>query len=41
MTIRTATGIIATYMRACKFDGWVSFWRNGGIAELPSMLMSR
>ena len=26
MTIRTATGLIAVYMRACKFDGWTSFW---------------
>ena len=22
----TATGLIAAYMRACKFDGWASFW---------------
>ena len=28
MTIRTATGLIAWYMRACKFDGWASFWRT-------------
>lgn len=28
MKIRTATGLIAAYMRACKFDGWASFWRT-------------
>ena len=27
MTIRTATGLIAWYMRACGFKGWTSFWR--------------
>lgn len=27
MTIRTATGLIAAYMRACGFKGWASFWR--------------
>ena len=27
MKVRTATGLIAWYMRACKFDGWASFWR--------------
>lgn len=27
MRVRTATGLIALYMRACKFDGWASFWR--------------
>lgn len=26
MKIRTATGLIAAYMRACKFAGWASFW---------------
>ena len=26
MKIRTATGIIAAYMRVCKFDGLTSFW---------------
>ena len=26
MQVRTATGLIAAYMRACKFDGWTSFW---------------
>ena len=26
MTIRTATGLIATYMRMCGFRGWTSFW---------------
>ena len=26
MKIKTATGLIAWYMRACKFDGWASFW---------------
>ena len=26
MIIKTATGLIALYMRACKFDGWTSFW---------------
>ena len=26
MKVRTATGLIAWYMRACKFDGWASFW---------------
>ena len=39
MTVRIVKGLLAWYMRRCKFDGWVSFWRNGGIAELPSMLM--
>lgn len=28
MKIKTATGPIAWYMRACKFDGWASFWRT-------------
>lgn len=27
MTIRTATGLIAWYMRAYGFAGWASFWR--------------
>lgn len=27
MTIRTATGLIAWYMRAFGFAGWASFWR--------------
>ena len=27
MTIRTATGLIAWFMRACEFAGWASFWR--------------
>lgn len=26
MTTRTATGLIATYMRLCGFKGWTSFW---------------
>ena len=26
MTIRTATGLIAAYMRLCGFRGWTSFW---------------
>jgi hypothetical protein len=26
MTIRTATGLIAAYMRWCDFHGWTSFW---------------
>lgn len=26
MQVKTATGLIAWYMRACKFDGWTSFW---------------
>lgn len=33
MNIRTATGLIAAYMRVCKFDGWASFW--GAIYVLP------
>ena len=28
MTIRTATGLIAAYMRLCGFYGWASFWRT-------------
>lgn len=28
MTIRTATGVIAAYMRLCGFRGWASFWRT-------------
>lgn len=24
--VKTATGLIAWYMRMCKFDGWTSFW---------------
>lgn len=28
MTIRTATGLIAAYMRLCGFRGWASFWRT-------------
>ena len=27
MTLRTATGLIAAYMRLCGFKGWASFWR--------------
>ena len=27
MNIRTATGLIAAYMRARGFKGWTSFWR--------------
>lgn len=27
MTVRTSTGLIAWYMRACGFAGWASFWR--------------
>lgn len=26
MKIRTATGLIAAYMRLCGFAGWASFW---------------
>jgi len=26
MIIRTATGLIAAYMKACGFRGWTSFW---------------
>ena len=26
MTISTATGLIAAYMRLCGFRGWASFW---------------
>lgn len=28
MTIRTATGLIAAHMRACKLAGSASFWRT-------------
>jgi hypothetical protein len=28
MTISTATGLIAAYMRMCGFYGWASFWRT-------------
>lgn len=28
MTIRTAYGLIAAYMRLCGFAGWASFWRT-------------
>lgn len=28
MTIRTATGLIAVYMRLCGFAGWASFCRT-------------
>jgi len=27
MTVRTATGLIAWYIRAMKCRGWTSFWR--------------
>lgn len=27
MNTRTATGLIAAYMRLCGFRGWISFWR--------------
>lgn len=27
MIIRTATGLIAWYMKLCGFKGWTSFWR--------------
>lgn len=33
MTIRTATGLIAWYMKACGFKGWTSFW--GVIYMIP------
>jgi hypothetical protein len=26
MPVRTATGLIAWYMRRCGFEGWASFW---------------
>lgn len=26
MQVRTATGLIAWYMRRCSFRGWASFW---------------
>ena len=26
MQIKTATGLLALYMRRCGFDGWASFW---------------
>lgn len=26
MTVRSATGLIALYMRLCGFKGWASFW---------------
>lgn len=26
MKVRTATGLISWYMRACGFKGWASFW---------------
>lgn len=32
-SIRTATGLIASYMRLCGFKGWASFW--GAIYVLP------
>ena len=28
MKIKTATGLIAAYMRLCGFKGWASFWRT-------------
>ena len=28
VTIRTATGLIAIYMRLLGFKGWTSFWRT-------------
>lgn len=28
MRIRTASGMLAWYMRLCKFDGWASFWNT-------------
>ena len=28
VAVRTATGLIAAYMCACKLAGWVSFWRT-------------
>ena len=33
MTVCTATGLIASYMRLCGFAGWSSFW--GVIYVLP------
>lgn len=26
--VKTATGLIAAYMRVCGFAGWASFWRT-------------
>lgn len=26
--IKTATGLIAWFMRKCKFQGWTSFWNT-------------
>ena len=28
MQVRTATGLIAAYMRLCGFKGWTSFWNT-------------
>lgn len=28
MKIRTATGLISAYMRACGFAGWASLWNT-------------
>lgn len=33
MKVRTATGLIAWYIRLCGFRGWASFW--GAIYVLP------
>ena len=34
-TVKKSTSLIAIYMRACKFDGWASFWR--AIYVLPGL----
>lgn len=28
MTVRTASDLLADYMRACGFSGWASFWNT-------------
>lgn len=28
MRVKTATGLIALYMRVCGFRGWASFWNT-------------
>lgn len=33
MKVKTATGILAAYMRLCGFKGWASFWKT--IYTLP------
>ena len=39
MRIKTATGVIALYMRVCSFQGWASYWSTVYLA--PGSMQDR